>query len=136
MNVPYISINSETNEAQEDEEVKEISREFEFKMYPPLHKLFEAIKDVVNYYKWEFITVIYQEPSRIQDLIRLSYTKKLNKDFKYRFQFKYMNHNKSEWIEIVKFIKLSGSVHIIIDIENKLINDFLEIVSIFFFRIF
>lgn len=107
--------------------------DFELNMYPSTSKILEAITDLINYYKWEFITVVYQEPSRIEDLIRLSYVKKLNRDFKYRVQFKLLSKHTSDWIDTIKSIKMSGSVHLIVDVENKLINKFLEIVNIALF---
>jgi hypothetical protein len=67
LNIPYLTIKSDTNtDPTENNDDK-----YELNMHPPTSKIMEAIIDLINHYKWKFITVFYQEPSRIEDLIRL-----------------------------------------------------------------
>ena len=96
---------------------------FELNLHPSVNKLLSAIVDLIKYYKWTFVTVLFQEPNRIEDLIKYS-ENELN------FQFRLISSNSNEWIDLIKEVKSSGSSHIIIDLETKLINKFLRIVSI------
>ena len=99
---------------------------FELNLHPSVNKLLSAIVDLIKYYKWTFVTVLFQEPNRIEDLIKYAgiefYENKLH------FQFKLISSNSNEWLHLIKEVKSSGSSHIIIDLESKLINKFLKIV--------
>jgi hypothetical protein len=105
-----------------------------------------GIIDLINYYKWEYVTILYQESNglnRIEDLIKLSrkigtgslgstsssssssssYT---NNNAKFRVQVRQLSSDVSKWIYLIKDVKLSGSSHIIVDIQTKYLNKFLE----------
>lgn len=121
-----MSIKSDTNI---DTSTK-LNDKFELNLHPPINKLIDAIINFITHYKWEFITVVYQDPNRVEDLIRFSYITKV-KDYKLRFQFKLLSKNADEWIDLISEIKKSGSVHLIIDIRAKLINKFIAKVNHF-----
>jgi hypothetical protein len=106
-------------------------------IHPPAHKLMKAIIDLINYYKWEYVTVLYQESlglGRIEDLIRMPLTAVFNS--KFRLQVRQLNSDVKHWIYMLKDVKLSGSSHIIVDIETRYLNVFLEQVFIFYFFLY
>lgn len=121
-----MSIKSDTN----IDTPTKLNDKFELNLHPPINKLIDAIINFITHYKWEFITVVYQDPNRVEDLIRFSYITKV-KDYKLRFQFKLLSKNADEWIDLISEIKTSGSVHLIIDIRAKLINKFITKVNHF-----
>ena len=125
MEIPYLSIKSDANL---DSSVK-LNDKFELNLHPPINKLLDAIIDFVTYYKWEFVTVLYQDPIRVERLIRFSESHTAQ-ERKLRFQFKILSKNDSEWINVMEQIQASGSVHLIIDIRTKLINKFIGIVNL------
>ncbi len=45
---------------------------------------------------------------------------------KFRLQVRQLNSDPKQWIYMLKDVKLSGSSHIIVDIETKYLNLFLE----------
>lgn len=152
LKIPYLSIkwenynhrgennnnNSANNELiQANEEYIEYNSNLN--IHPPANKLIEAVIDLISYYKWEFITILYQEslgPHRIEDLVRLPAN--LNSAFnenKFRLQVRQLSTDVEKWIYLIKDVKLSGSSHIIVDIENKHLNRFLQLViSLFLIR--
>lgn len=96
-------------------------------LYPPSHKLMKAILDLVTYYNWDYVTILFQEfdsLSRIEDLIRLQ---KKSRNEKLRLTVKQLGPDVKKWIYLLKEIKLSGSSHIIVDIHAKYLNKFFEI---------
>lgn len=98
-------------------------------IHPPANKLIAATIDVISYYKWEFVTILYQEslgPDRIEDLIRLP--SNLFNENKFRLQVRQLSSDVDKWIYLIKDVKLSGSSHIIVDIESKYLNKFLQLV--------
>ena len=123
MDIPYISINPDVASSM----FKQNRDKFELNLHPSVNKLLSAIVDLVKYYKWTFVTVLFQEPNRIEDLIKYAgiefYENKLH------FQFKLISPKSNEWLHLIKEVKSSGSSHIIIDLESKLINKFLKIVN-------
>ena len=99
-------------------------------IFPPANKHIEAIIDLINHYKWEFVTILYQEslgPNRVEELIRLPSS--LFNENKFRLQVRQLSTDIDKWIYLIKDVKLSGSSHIIVDIENKYLNRFLQLVS-------
>ena len=124
LNIPYLTIKSDTNT---DLTINNDDNKYELNMHPPINKLINAIIDLMDHYRWTFITVLYQEPSRIEDLIRL------NGNSKHRLIFKYLSSNFSDWAVIMKEIKSSACFHIIIDVETDLINQFLLLVNVLIF---
>ena len=117
LDIPYISINPDVTTTNSMSK----QNKFELNLHPSVNKLLNAIVDLIKYYKWTFVTVLFQEPNRIEDLIKYN-ENELN------FQFRLISSNSNEWIDLIKEVKSSGSSHIIIDLETKLINKFLRIV--------
>jgi hypothetical protein len=85
LHIPYISIkweslseensiiNSLASHAGEITEINQIN------IHPPAHSLMNAIIDLIFHYKWEFVTVLFQETmglGRIEDLIKIYKTKR------------------------------------------------------------
>jgi hypothetical protein len=98
-------------------------------LYPPAHKLMKAVLDLVNFYNWDYVTILFQEFDslyRIEDLIRLQ---KKTRNEKLQFNVKPLGSNVKNWINLFKEIKLSGSCHIIVDIQARYLNDFFEMVN-------
>ena len=96
-------------------------------IHPPTHKLLKAIIDLIDYYRWEYITLLFQESTgldRLEELIRLP--RKKRDDPKFRLQIRQLGANVNNWIYQIKDLRLSGSSHIIVDIETKHLNNFLK----------
>jgi hypothetical protein len=96
-------------------------------LYPPAHKLMKAILDLVTYYNWDYVTILFQEfdsLSRIEDLIRLQ---KKSRNEKLRLTVKQLGPDTKKWIYLLKEVKLSGSSHIIVDVQARYLNKFFEI---------
>ena len=114
-------------------------------IHPPANKLMKAVIDLIEYYKWEYVTILYQEStgiSRIEDLIKLPRRPPLrpssrsastqpppihlNLNNKVKLQVRQLSSDVRKWINLIKDVKLSGSSHIIVDIQTKYLNKFLE----------
>ncbi len=121
LNIPYLTIKSDTNT---DLTINNDDNKYELNMHPPISKIMEAIIDLMDHYKWTSIAILYQEPSRIEDLVRVS------GNSKYRLMFKQLTAKPNEWSNVIKEIKEDGFFHIVIDIETDLINQFLVLVNI------
>ena len=148
MKIPYLAVKWENSnksnklaapagpdEPAEDKKADKLKPEVSYSnqvnMHPPANKLIRAIIDLVNHYKWEYVTILYQEttgPERIEDLIRLPYSNFINNK-KFRLQVRQLSSDIDKWIFLIKEVKLSGSSHIIVDIETKNLNKFTKIVS-------
>lgn len=105
-------------------------------MHPPARRLMKAVIDLIDYYKWEYVTILYQESTgieRIEDLIRLQrhsvheYNTMLpHHQNKLRLQVRQLSKDVDKWLYLIKDVKLSGSSHIIVDVETKYLNTFLQ----------
>lgn len=104
--------------------------------------------DLIEYYKWEYVTILYQEStgiSRIEDLIKLPPRPNLrssnrpiemapihlNLNSKIKLQVRQLSSDVTKWVNLIKDVKLSGSSHIIVDIQTRYLNTFLEQVDRF-----
>ena len=106
-------------------------------IHPPASKIITAIIDLVHMYKWEYVTVLYQEdtgPERIMQLIHMPSMKFFSSN-KFHLQVRQLSSDFDKWIYLIKEIKLSGSSHIIVDIETKNLNKFIQIVRFFSFQL-
>ena len=135
LKVPYISIKwdslkeekqiySSANSLIADEEETHLNQ---INIHPPSHRLLKAIIDLIEYYRWDYITLLFQESTgldRLEELIRLPRRKQ--DEPKFRIQIRQLGPNVDEWIYLIKDLKLSGSSHIIVDIETKNMNKFLK----------
>lgn len=98
----------------------------------------KAIIDLIEYYKWEYVTILYQETTgieRIEDLVRMqreyghqSYSNPYgqNQQNKLRIQVRQLSKDVEKWIYLIKDVKLGSSSHIIVDIQTKYLNNFLQ----------
>jgi hypothetical protein len=134
LKVPYISIKWDSLEeenaiiaaatqasADGERQINQVN------IHPPAYKLMKAVIDLIDYYKWEYVTILYQESTgldRIEDLIRLP-RRSIN-DNKLRLQVRQLSSDINKWIYLIKDVKLSGSSHIIVDIQTRYLNKFLE----------
>lgn len=146
LKIPYISIKWEKlNEdyhkienllGEADEEPKKV--ENLINIHPPANKIITAIIDLIDFYKWDHITVLFQEATglaRIEDLVKLNLRKYYKNSAgrshsihsKLRVQVRQLSRDTSEWIYLIKDVKLSGSSHIIVDIQKQYLNKFLEL---------
>ena len=101
-------------------------------IHPPAKKLMKAIIDLIDHYKWEYVTLLYHESiglDRIEDLIRLERKKFTHEDHLIRLQVRQLSKDVPDWIYLLKMVKLSGSCHIIVDIQVKYVNLFLRLVN-------
>ena len=138
LNIPYIAIEwSDSNKLASAYDTGSIdnnpasSLSNQVNIHPPAHQLIRSVIDLVMHYKWEFITILYAEslgPERVKDLIKLPYSNVWRKNKKMRLQIRQLSINESNWIYQLKEIKLSGSSHIIIDIEKQHFHRFIKIV--------
>ena len=109
-------------------EQDEVKRSQIIHMHPPVFKLMKSIIDLINYYKWDLVTILYQESygfDRIQNLINLPNSRK-GANSKYRIRVRQLSSNINEWIYLIKDVKSSGTSHIIVDIETKYLNEFIK----------
>ena len=83
-----------------------------------------AIIDLITYLNWENVFVLFEDPNRIEDLIRFAD----NQSPKINFQFRIINTNSSNWPHLLKYVRSSGFSNLIIDLDKKSINKFLDIV--------
>lgn len=96
-------------------------------MHTPSSRIMNAIIDLVGYYKWDYITILYQESlglEHVKDLIRLPSIAHIDRIF--RTQVRQLGENVNDWVYLLKDVKLSGSSHIIVDIETKYVNEFIR----------
>ena len=101
-------------------------------LHPPAHEIIRTIIDLIINYNWEFVTILYsgtRGPQRVQDLIKLPYSSIIKKKRKFRTQIRQLSADTSEWIYQLKEIKLSGSSHIVVDIEPNLFSEFVKKVT-------
>jgi hypothetical protein len=137
LKIPYISIKWDTLE--EEHTILSLAAAYQsnndndsilinqINVHPPAYKLMKAIIDLIDHYKWEYVTILYSESSgldRIEDLIRLP-RKSLN-DNKLRLQVRQLSSDIEKWIYVIKDVKLSGSSHIIVDIPTKYLSTFIS----------
>ena len=151
MKIPYIAIKWENHEdenaiiakmtsllsskslQEEEEESGDDDTDYghtnQINIHPPSNTLMSAIIDLIAFYKWEYVTILFQETTglgRIEDLIRVPGSKKNGVENKLRLQIRQLSEDVSKWIYLIKDVKLSGCSHIIVDIQNKYLNTFLE----------
>jgi hypothetical protein len=115
------SLNMKNNQKTTSNEITQIN------LYPPAHKLMRAVLDLVTHYNWDYVTILFQEfdsLSRIEDLIRLQ---RKTRNEKLRLTVKQLGPDVKKWVYLLKEIKLSGSSHIIVDIQARHLNKFFEI---------
>lgn len=133
LDIPYIAIKSDaylnTNEITNENKI------FGLNLYPSLNKVNQIIIDLINNYKWTYVTVLFQDTKRLENLIRFA-TFNDYFDRKITFEFKTLHSNTSFWGLTLKEVKASGSSHIIVDLEFNLINKFFKIVNLFKLKIF
>ena len=121
LDIPYISINPDSPN-NSDEPTIINKKSFELNLHPAPSKLMASVIDIIHYYKWEIVYVLFQEPSRVENLIRYA-------EFEHTIvHFRLISQNSIEWHALLKFVKETGASHIIVDIEIKLINAFLKLV--------
>ncbi len=136
LQIPFISIKWESM----DEEISTLtnnnfydetnSNPIKLNIHPSPSKLTDAITDLIDYYKWEQITILYQESTglnRIENLLKLSPKINNAENSKFRIILKQLSLNTNDWQYILKETKKSGSSHIIVDVETKNLNLFLKI---------
>lgn len=152
LKIPYISIKWNSLEEEQvilnnlnqiyDDEPVQLNH---VNIHPPAHKLVKGIIDLIDYYKWDYVTILYQESiglARIEDLIKLPTRPNYGAPMKpgnmnsnkLRVQVRQLSSDISQWIYVIKEVKLTGSSHIIVDIQTKYLNKFLEHVN--FIQIF
>jgi hypothetical protein len=146
LKIPYMSVRWENQEEEQSMATKLSStlEEIAFQshrinLHPPANKLMKGVTDLIHYYKWEYVTILYQESNglnRIEDLIKLS--RRMGQgggsggggggssNNKMRVQVRQLSSDINKWIYLIKDVKLSGSSHIIVDIQTKFLNKFLE----------
>ena len=102
-------------------------------LYPTVNHLMKAIIDLILHLKWEYLFVLFQDPNRVEELIRFA-------DYNYpkiNIQFRIISSDSTNWEYLINYIKSTAYSNLIIDLDDKLINKFLDIVNInFIFLIF
>ena len=108
-------------------------------IHPPANKLIKAYIDIIELYKWEYVTILFHESSglnRLDDLFKIPKNMSLFNEFsnqntlsnKFRVIVKKLSSDQSLWFDLINEVKLSGSSHVIVDLSTKYLNQFLEIV--------
>jgi len=126
LNVPIVSINS-------DEIVNDLNNnnnKTDINLYPTVNHLMKATIDLIIHLKWRHLFVLFQEPQRVEQLIRFA-------DYNYPqifIQFKIISRNSTNWVYLINYIKSTGYSNLIIDLDDeKLISEFLETVYIYIY---
>lgn len=139
LGIPYISIrwdsiedrNSLWHFAKRLTEDGESSPMNHINIHPPAHIIMRGVLDLITFYKWEYVTILFEESlglNRIEDLIRLPiFNNKL------RFRMKKLDSNLSSWPDVLKEMRSVGASHVIVDIKKKNLNTFFNMV--FFYNI-
>jgi hypothetical protein len=136
LKIPYIAIKWESLEEENELLVKVAQSAIDRKpieinhvnIHPSANNLMKSVIHLVDYYKWEFVTVLYQESTgldRVEDLIKLP-RNFIDENNKMRIQVRQLSEDVNKWIYLLKDIKLSGSSHLIVDIQTKYMNTFLK----------
>ena len=74
---------------------------------------------------------MYRDPSRIEELIKYAGSDDMDyQNSKHNLIFRYLSDNTSDWDDIMKEIKSSGTFHMIVDIETELISKFLHLADL------
>ena len=94
-------------------------------MHSPSAKIMNAIVDFTDHYRWNFVTILYQESLGLDYIQHLVRTASISHKM-LRTQVRQLSSNMNEWIFLLKDVKLSGSSHIIVAIETRLLNEFIE----------
>lgn len=151
LNIPFISIkwnaNQETEPNQSKSSKEEDSDENDFElddlddldksdtfpiksvnMHSPSSKVMNAIMDFIDHAKWSFVTIIYQESLGLEHIHHIIRTASITHKMM-RLQVRQLSSNIDDWIYLLKDIKLSGSSHIVVDIETRYLNEFIQIVN-------
>ena len=126
LDIPYISINPDSPN-NSDEPTIINKKSFELNLHPAPSKIMASLIDIIHYYKWEIVYVLFQEPSRVEDLIRYAESSGFQHT---RVHFRLISQNIMKWRALLKFVKETGASNLIIDIETKYITAFLKLVSI------
>ncbi len=135
LDIPYIEIKWDNFDANQH---IELPTDFDFlnspiNMHVPSHKIISAIVDLIYTYRWEYVTILYHESigiDRIQELVRIPDRLVLPSSAdKFRVQVRQLSKNVNDWIYLMKDVKLSGSSHIVVDIDTRYLNDFIRQVS-------
>jgi len=122
-----LSIKSDTNS---DLLSSEKNQYYDLNIHPPTNKLNNAVIDFILNHNWKIITVLFDDPNRIEELIRFSSSDEAY-DKKIKFNFRIFSSHVYLWQYLLKEVKKSGSTQIIVDLKTEMINDFLRIVIYF-----
>ena len=101
-------------------------------MHPGGYKLIPCLKDLINYYKWEYVTILYHEGNNfngLQDLIKLDGQISFNKKFNFRIRVRQLSSDITKWKALFENVRTSGSSHIVVDIQTKYMHEFIQQVS-------
>ncbi|XP_033635922.1 glutamate receptor ionotropic, kainate 2-like [Asterias rubens] len=91
-------------------------------LHPNNRQISRAIRDVVYYYRWSAITIVYQDDSaltRLQEVLRASAPRKIKLTI-------YKLPTNPDVRTLLKEIKTSGARHIIIDCRSEMLYPLLE----------
>jgi glutamate receptor, ionotropic kainate 2 len=143
LNIPYLTIRPDTridpsslfllneNDNTNNNKIDSQNNEYQLNMHPPTSKIMDAIIDLIDYYKWKYITVLYRDPSRIEDLIEYAGSDDMDyQNSNHNLIFRYLSNNSSDWNDVMKEIRSSGTFHMIVDIETELISQFLYLADL------
>jgi hypothetical protein len=61
LKIPYLTIKWENQrELQHQDNEEFIELKSSLNIHPPANRIIEAVIDLVNHYKWEYVTILYQ----------------------------------------------------------------------------
>ena len=123
LHLPILSIINPNEVIEFNDEKKS-----DLNLYPTVNHLMKAIIDLILHLKWEYLFVLFQDPNRVEELIRFA-------DYNYpkiNIQFRIISSDSTNWEYLINYIKSTAYSNLIIDLDDKLINKFLDIVNINF----
>jgi hypothetical protein len=94
-------------------------------MHPSANDFLKAVVDLIAHYKWQNVVVLYHEErgfDHIMELVDLPRRWPTKLDVRLRG----LSADVESWIFLLKDVRLSGSSHIIVDVQTKYLNKFLQ----------
>jgi len=135
LKIPFIFIKWNTLEEEEllidkindlahDDELY-LDENYQLNMHPSANHFLKAVVDLIAHYKWQNVVVLYHEErgfDHIMELVDLPRRWPTKLDVRLRG----LSADVESWIFLLKDVRLSGSSHIIVDVQTKYLNKFLQ----------
>ncbi len=109
----------------EDDDFDSDENNNQINLHPTASEYLKAIVDLIAYYKWQNVLVLYHEERGFDHIIELvdlprRWPTKLD------VRLRGLSTDVDSWIYLLKDVKLSGFSQIIVDVQTKYLNKFLQ----------